>query len=208
MVSDRKQHWDRIYAGRREDEVSWYQEHPERSVEVIRALTRDTAAPLIDVGGGSSRLVDHLVAAGYTDVTVLDVAEQSLDHARRRLDHATQHVTWIVADVLTFAPPRRYALWHDRAVFHFLSDAEERSAYIDTLAAAVAPGGYVAIATFAADGPQQCSGLPVQRYSSTLLTEALASVCSPLGFEHELHRTPAGAEQHFLYGHFRRIPNT
>lgn len=208
MVVDRKQHWDAVYAERRDDEVSWYQEHPERSVEVIRALARDAATPVIDVGGGSSRLVDQLVAAGYTDITVLDVAGRSLDNARRRLDRSAAHITWVVADVLTFAPQRRYALWHDRAVFHFLCDPVERSAYIDTLAAAVAPGGHVAIATFAADGPQECSGLPIQRYSSTLLTEALASVCSPLGFEHELHLTPAGAEQHFLYGHFRRIPNT
>ena len=208
MSVDRKHHWDAIYAKRRDDEVSWYQEHPERSVEVIRALAHVTATPVIDVGGGSSHLVDHLVAAGYTDITVLDVAQRSLRNARRRLDGSASHITWIVADVLSFAPQRRYGLWHDRAVFHFLCEPSERAAYLRTLSLAVPPGGHVVVATFAADGPQECSGLPVERYSSTLLTEALAPVCSPLGFEHELHRTPGGAEHHFLYGHFRRIANT
>jgi len=208
VTVDHKEHWDGIYSERPPEEVAWYQAHPERSLEVIEALARDCTTAIIDIGGGSSRLVDYLISAGYTDITVLDVASRSLANARNRLGALASGVTWTVADVRTFAPARRYGIWHDRAVFHFLCEPDEREAYVATLSKAVPPGGYVAVATFAADGPEQCSGLPVRRYSSTLLTEALATACSPLGFEHEIHITPAGAEQHFLYGHFRRFSNT
>lgn len=205
MGMDRRAHWDAVYAQRRPNEVSWYQEHPERSLEVITTLVRDPAAAVIDVGGGSSRLVDGLSEAGFTDLTVLDVAAQSLRNAQDRLGTAAGRIEWLVEDVLTFRPWRQYTLWHDRAVFHFLTDEADRAAYLETVDHAVVPGGYVAIATFAADGPEECSGLPVQRYSSSLLSEALAPVCSPLGFEHEVHVAPSGEEQHFLYGQFRKV---
>ena len=205
MTTDRHAHWQNVHAGRRPTEFSWYQEHPDRSMEIIRNIAPEPATPIIDVGGGSSSLVDLLLSAGYRDVTVLDIAEASLVHARERLGSRSDGVTWTVADVLEFRPGRRFGLWHDRAVFHFLTDPADQDAYRATLAAAVPPGGFVVVATFAADGPERCSGLPVQRYSSTLLAEALAPTCSPLGFEHEIHTTPAGAPQHFVYGQFRRI---
>jgi SAM-dependent methyltransferase len=205
MDLDRNAHWDRIYATRAPDEVSWYQEHPERSLEIIRSTASDPATAIIDVGGGASRLVDLLVDAGYRDLTVIDVAAASLDHARRRLGSVATAIDWVVADVLEYRPNRRFDVWHDRAVFHFLTDADDRAAYRASLAASVPPGGRIVVAAFSADGPVECSGLPVVRYSSTLLTDALTPVCSPLGFEHELHVTPDGDRQHFLYGHFRRV---
>jgi SAM-dependent methyltransferase len=205
MEIDRVAHWNGLYATRSPDEVSWYQEHPERSLEIIRSTASSPATAIIDVGGGASRLVDLLVDAGYRNLTVLDVAAASLDHAQRRLGSVATAIDWVVADVLEYRTARRYDLWHDRAVFHFLSDADDRAAYRASLAASVPPGGHVVVAAFAADGPEECSGLPVVRYSSTLLTEALNPVCSPLGFEHELHVTPDEDSQHFLYGHFRRV---
>ncbi|MDJ0960651.1 MAG: class I SAM-dependent methyltransferase [Acidimicrobiia bacterium] len=206
MTLDRASHWDQVHASRAPDEVSWYQEHPERSLEIIRSTAGAASTPIIDVGGGASRLVDLLIDAGYTDLTVLDIAAVALDHARQRLGRAAHAVDWIVADVLAYRPDRRFDVWHDRAVFHFLIDSEDREAYRASLAASIPPGGHVVVAAFTADGPDECSGLPVVRYSSTLLTEALAPVCSPLGFDHEVHVTPEGRTQHFLYGHFRRVP--
>ena len=204
-MTSRRQHWDTVYRTRDPQQVSWYQEDPARSLALIESTGVSTRARLIDVGGGASRLVDHLLAAGFVDVTVLDVAEAALAHARDRLGSAAGEVTWIEGDVTTYPFARRYDLWHDRAVFHFLCDEADRNRYGAQVRTAVAPGGHVIIATFGLDGPDQCSGLPIVRYDSTAMTRALGPGFAPVGFEEELHRTPAGGSQHFLYGHFRRV---
>jgi SAM-dependent methyltransferase len=188
-----------MYEARRATDVSWYQPVPERSLGLIQATGVPREGPIIDVGGGASRLVDHLLAAGYTDVSVLDLAPAALAQARARLGPLAERVTWVAADTTTFAAGRRYTLWHDRAVLHFLLRTEEQGRYVATLRRALAERAHVALATFGPGGPERRSGLPVQRYSA----EALKALLGP-GFqlrrgEVEQHRTPAGGTQEFLY---------
>ncbi len=199
-----KDHWDTVHRERRADEVSWYQRHPTRSLELVDATGIGHDAAIVDVGGGASTLVDHLLDAGYSDVTVLDLSAIGLEQARRRLGARARLVDWVSADVRSWRPDRAYDLWHDRAVLHFLVDPGDRKRYVETLRAALAPGGHAIVATFGPDGPEQCSGLPVVRYDTEDLTVLLGA-----GFrlvEHRLddHRTPGGVAQQFLYARFRR----
>jgi trans-aconitate methyltransferase len=196
---ERKQHWESVYRQKQPDQVSWFQSHPEHSLDLIQASGVTKDQPLIDVGGGASRLVDALLEAGYRDVSVLDIAAAALVHAQTRLAGRAAQVAWLESDVTAFIPPRQYALWHDRAVFHFLTDAEDRKKYLAVLRQAVLPGGQVIIATFAPDGPEQCSNLPVERYDADKLAETLGAAFSLLETRSEAHRTPAGKIQHFLY---------
>jgi trans-aconitate methyltransferase len=195
-----KQHWDRIYASERPTGVSWYQPVPARSLALIRATGASLTAAILDVGGGTSPLVDHLLDAGYEDVSVLDIAGSALDEASDRLRAGACCVAWIKADVTEFEPPRAYAVWHDRAVFHFLTEPAERDRYLDVLRKALEPRGHFILATFGPDGPTRCSGLEVQRYSAEQIDALLGQ-----GFERradvlEEHRTPMGTAQQFLYG--------
>jgi 2-polyprenyl-3-methyl-5-hydroxy-6-metoxy-1,4-benzoquinol methylase len=161
-------------------------------------------APIVDIGGGASRLVDHLVDLGYTNLTVLDLAPAALSHAQTRLGIRSREVVWIDADVLEHHFDQRVAVWHDRAVFHFLMDPDDRARYVGQLEAAVMPGGHVIIATFSPDGPEMCSGLPVQRHSPESLAQVLGAEFVPVDFQEEAHHTPSGGTQHFLYGRFQR----
>lgn len=197
-------HWEQLWGQRDEQDVSWFQAQPRRSLELIREAAPQAHAPIIDVGGGASRLVDELLDSGYRDVSVLDVAPTSLDRARQRLGPRAAQVTWTVGDVLEVAFERAYAVWHDRAVFHFLTDPADQRRYVDQLAAAVASGGHVIIATFGTDGPTRCSGLPVQRYHPAELAAALGDDFDARRFVDEVHVTPTGAEQAFVYGLFQR----
>ena len=201
---DRKQHWETVYREKAEDTVSWFQEHPSISLELIRTHCVTTAA-LIDVGGGASRLVDHLLAEGYTDLTVLDLAEAALLRSRVRLGPQASKPQWLAADVTSWQPSRRYRLWHDRAVFHFLTQAADRTAYLSKLSQALEPGGYALIASFAPDGPERCSGLPVQRYSPESLARELGRGFRPVESRLEAHHTPAGRVQQFQYSVFRKV---
>lgn len=201
---DRKQHWESVYREKAEDTVSWFQVHPDLSLELIRAHCSPAAA-LIDVGGGASRLVDHLLAAGYTDLTVLDISETALERAGARLGRDALKVQWQVADVTHWRPARRWRLWHDRAVFHFLTDAAERAAYRHSLLQALEPGGHAVIASFALDGPERCSGLPVQRYSPESLARELGEGFRLRESREETHLTPAGRLQRFQYSVFERV---
>jgi trans-aconitate methyltransferase len=158
----------------------------------------------VNIGGGSSVLVDRLLDEGYSDVTVLDVSATALALAQERLGSRSTSVTWIEADVIEHSFDRTFEVWHDRAVLHFLTDTASQNRYVDRLREAVAPGGYVIIAAFAPDGPETCSGLPVKRYSFDSLSHTLGVGFEAIGFEHETHRTPGGSEQQFLYGHFQR----
>lgn len=197
-------HWDAVYRSKSEADVSWFQPSPERSLALIREAVSDLAAPIIDVGGGASRLIDELSHAGYRNLTVLDVSEAALEKTKARLGAAADRIAWIVADITAWQPDRKWAVWHDRAVFHFLTEDAAQLAYIDALVQATEPGATVIIATFALDGPERCSGLPVQRYSSESLAARLGVSFRLIGQHRETHRTPWGSEQNFQYAVLRR----
>jgi SAM-dependent methyltransferase len=198
---NRKLHWESIYTTKTPSSLSWFQPHPKRSLDLIERTGLPKDAKILDVGGGDSFLVDELVARGYTDITVLDLSRAAVDRARARLgDAAGTRVTWLEGDILEADLPREdFDIWHDRAVFHFLTTAKERESYIQKVRSAVQPGGHVIVATFAEDGPTRCSGLPVERYSATELHDTFGSDFLMVGSERELHHTPAGVEQSFTY---------
>ena len=153
-----RSHWEGVYAGKAETEVSWYQRHAVRSLELIEAASPDHVASVIDVGGGASTLVDDLLARGFVNLTVLDLAQSALDRAKARLRNGADKVTWIVADITNWTPDRTWVVWHDRAVFHFLTEQPQQDAYVATLKAATLSGATIIISTFALDGPERCSG--------------------------------------------------
>lgn len=202
---DRKQHWDTVYTTKAVDQVSWFQDTPALSLDLIGRSGVSRTAPLVDIGGGASRLVDALLGQGYSDVTVLDIAEAALSASRIRLGHLAQNVRWVVADITQWQPARCYALWHDRAVFHFLTDAADREAYRRALLAGTASGSQVIIASFALDGPERCSGLPVMRYAPEGLQTELGADFALEDARHEEHHTPGGNIQRFQYSVFRRL---
>jgi len=206
MGVDPAAHWQRLYETRSADQVSWYEPVPERSLELIRATGIPLEAPILDVGGGASLLVDHLLASGYTDISVLDLSPAALAQARARLGPAAGQVTWIAADITSFVPERRYALWHDRAVFHFILRPDEQRRYLAALRKGLAPHGHVVLATFGPGGPERCSGLPVQRYSVAALEVLLGPGFQLRSSRIEQHRTPGGETQEFLYTWWQATP--
>jgi SAM-dependent methyltransferase len=197
-------HWRRVWREKAPEITSWHQDEPEVSLDLLRHAGADPAQPLIDVGGGASRLVDRLLAAGHADLTVLDIAPEALAHARTRLGEAADRVAWIAADITRWRPERRYALWHDRAVFHFLRDAADQRAYRRALEAALEADGQAIIATFALDGPKMCSGLPVERHDAASLVAALGGGFAVIETRHEQHLTPSGSSQSFLWCRLQR----
>lgn len=201
---DSKAHWDRVYRSTSPEQVSWYQPELTLSLGLIRRAVPDTSAAIIDVGGGASTLVDGLLAAGYHRLTVLDLSGAALAAAQARLGAAAASVVWLDADVL--ATPFRgeaFDLWHDRAVFHFLTRPSDRRRYVAQVERAVLPGGHLLIATFAPDGPSRCSGLEVARYSPEELHAELGVGFRLISSHREEHRTPDGRTQAFLYCLFR-----
>ncbi|MDR5728491.1 MAG: class I SAM-dependent methyltransferase [Terriglobia bacterium] len=198
-----RQHWDDVYGRKAENEVSWFEALPSRSLELIEQTGADRSAPIIDIGGGLSRLADALVAEGYSDVTVLDISSEAIRRLLAR-QKASTLVRGIVSDVTVWQPDRIYAVWHDRAVLHFLIDEADRAVYRAKLLAALAPQGHVIIATFAPSGPERCSGLPVRRYGREDLRSWLGNEFTLLdSFEFD-HTTPSGAVQRFHVGRFQR----
>lgn len=202
---NRKEHWNQVYETRAPDDVSWHQARPASSLKFIAASGIAKDQGVIDVGGGASVLVDCLLDAGFTQLAVLDLSGAALALTRIRLGPRAAVVHWFEADVTEFRPSMRFALWHDRAVFHFLTASAERARYVESLKASLVPGGHVIIATFALDGPAQCSGLEVARYDA-------AGIGAELGAEFrfqeqvdETHLTPWQTEQHFSYFRFRRL---
>jgi 2-polyprenyl-3-methyl-5-hydroxy-6-metoxy-1,4-benzoquinol methylase len=199
-----KEHWEQVYTRKPAAQVSWYQDHAAQSLQLIRGSGVPRSASVIDVGGGASTLVDDLLDDGYTALTVLDLSDAALQAAQQRLGRRGQSVRWLQANLTEVQLPlRAYDVWHDRAVFHFLTDAEQRRAYVAAVQRAVKPGGHVIVATFAEDGPTQCSGLPVMRYSPTELHAQFGAAFSLLRQEREEHHTPAGAVQKFIYCYCR-----
>lgn len=201
-----KQHWEEVYTTKSTDAVSWFQPHAALSLDLIRATGLDKDAGIIDVGGGASTLVDDLLANGYNDLTVLDLSAHAMEAARQRLGKDESMVRWIEADITEVdLPAKRYDIWHDRAVFHFLTTPEQREAYVQTVFRSVKPGGHVIVATFAEDGPLECSGLPVMRYRPEELHDQFGEAFTLLKHAKEAHHTPAGKVQQFVYCYCRRV---
>lgn len=201
---DRKSHWDSVYSAKAPNEMGWYQAHPEVSLRLIEASGSGRDEPLIDIGGGASLLVDSLVASGFRRVTVLDISAAAIAAAQARLGALAGEVRWLAEDVTCYTPTETYSLWHDRAVFHFLTDAPERRAYLCAAERALSPGGQMIIATFAPDGPEMCSGLPVVRYGAQSLAQEAGENFELLEACGETHVTPGGGKQRFSYCRFRR----
>ena len=198
------QHWNRVYGTKAETEASWFQPRPQKSLQLIDAAAPDRSVPIIDVGGGASTLVDELLRAGYADVSVLDISKAALDRSKTRLGTRAEGASWIVADITEWQPTKTWGVWHDRAVFHFLTDMARQTAYIEALKKATGPGSVSIIATFALDGPERCSGLSVQRYSAATLAARLGASFELSAEESERHVTPGGAVQSFMYSVFKR----
>lgn len=198
------EHWDEVYRTKRSTSVSWYQTSPEPTLKALDRLSIAPSASLIDVGGGASNLVDALVERGWSDLSVLDIAAPALEVARQRLGPPAAHVRWAVADITTWLPDRTYDVWHDRAVFHFLTGAAERQGYRRALLSGTAAGSLVIVATFALDGPEKCSGLPVQRYDPASLSQDLGAAFRLIEAWREAHVTPGGGSQAFNWCVFRR----
>jgi SAM-dependent methyltransferase len=197
-------HWDTIYTEKLPQKVSWYAPHLETSLKLIEQLASDRAASIIDVGGGVSTLVDDLLSRGYTDITVLDISQAAIDAARMRIGRAAESVRWISGDITKCdLRPAAFDLWHDRAVFHFLTEANARRAYASQIARAMKPGGHVVISTFGVEGPTRCSGLDVVRYDAASLQAELGENLRLLGSSNEQHPTPSGTSQQFLYAWFQ-----
>ncbi|MBF0158805.1 MAG: class I SAM-dependent methyltransferase [Magnetococcales bacterium] len=203
MGDTRTMHWDQVYNTRAADDVSWYQQRPQIVLDWISQLQLGPDEAILDVGAGASTLVDHLLAMGYGQLSLLDISAAALEISRQRLGAQAAQVEWLVSDVTHFRPKRHYTLWHDRAVFHFLTEAADRQHYRTVLKQALRPSGYVIMATFAIDGPQQCSQLPVRRYDIETLQHELGQEFTLMATTDELHCTPSGKEQHFLYGLFQ-----
>jgi SAM-dependent methyltransferase len=200
---DRREHWEQVWTSKAETETSWHQPEPRLSLDLI-ARYGGRGGGVLDVGGGSSRVVDGLLAMGASRVGVLDVSAAALEGARRRLGPRAEGVEWIVADVAHYEPEHVWDIWHDRAVFHFLTDPEDRQGYVRAARQALAPGGHVVVATFAPHGPTRCSGLEVVRYAAPALTEAFGEGFDLVDSAEEVHHTPWGTEQPFVYAVLRR----
>ena len=204
MNSREQHHWEAVYAKKAADRVSWYRPHLDESLRFLAAAKIGPTAAIIDVGGGPSTFVDDLLDRGYSNVTVLDLSATALETAKRRLGERAAEVQWICADV-THADLREsaYDFWHDRAVFHFLTDSTARSRYVDTVRRAVKPGGHVVVATFGPHGPEECSGLEVMRFTPDALHAEFGADFAKIADSTELHETPWGAEQEFVYCYCR-----
>lgn len=200
VESQSKEHWEKVYQSKSADQVSWFQEHAGKSLEMIQSVRGSLADRIVDVGGGASTLVDDLLADGCENVSVLDLSEAALKVAKTRLGASAIRVGWISGDIRDVAlPEASFDIWHDRAVFHFLTEQSDRDAYVRQVMQAVRPGGHVIVATFAPDGPEKCSGLPVRRYGAGELCDEFGPAFELVRSSSEMHKTPWGAEQSFVY---------
>lgn len=199
---DKKQHWDQVYATKQPNEVSWTQEVPQTSLEMIQSFRLPKAASIIDVGGGDSKLVDHLLDEGYTNITVLDISERAISKAKDRLGKKASTVHWIVADITDFVPQQQYDLWHDRATFHFLTSPDQVSNYVATVNQYVS--GYLVIGTFSENGPTKCSGLPVHRYNEEQMMKTFTNKFLNVSCITQDHITPFNTKQNFIFCSFKK----
>lgn len=199
-----ERHWEAVYRSTASEELSWFTAHPSTSLEIIKAVAPSRDSRIIDVGGGDSRLVDHLLEERYRHLTVLDISPSAIERAQARLRVRAKAVTWIVEDVLKAKDVSRYDVWHDRALLHFLKEAHERDAYVAALRRALVPGGAAVFAVFAPDGPDRCSGLEVRRYDEKELAAELGGEFKLIGVRRETHHTPRNVDQRFIYVSFRK----
>jgi 2-polyprenyl-3-methyl-5-hydroxy-6-metoxy-1,4-benzoquinol methylase len=205
MSLKRKNHWENVYEKKLSTEVSWYQAHPTVSLELIASTGINHDSGIIDVGGGASALVDKLLDEGFKDLTILDISSQAMDYAKNRLGKRAENVNWIEADITDFDSSVKYDLWHDRAVFHFLINEEDRKRYVACMNKSLNPGGHVIISTFAIDGPLKCSGLPIERYNPEKMKNELGDFFNFIRSADETHRTPSAIEQKFTYFYFKKV---
>ena len=206
MESESRQaHWEKVYTSKGENEVSWFQESPAPSLALIAEVGAAPRQAIIDIGGGASRLVDHLIDQGFSDITVLDLSAAALEATKARLGQRASRAHWLVADATTWQPPRAYDVWHDRAAFHFLTEESDRAGYIARFKQGLKIGGHAIIATFALDGPEKCSGLPVMRYDAAHLAQTLGPGFKLLQSQRNDHATPWGSQQHFQFSVFQRV---
>ena len=204
-MNDQQAHWQNVYTTKNEDAVSWFQQRADISLELVRATGVKVTASIIDIGGGASRLVDTLVEDGFKAITVLDLSEKALATSKTRLGETGMLVQWIVADITTWEPSQSYDVWHDRAALHFMTAPRDQAAYAERVLRAVRPGGHVIIGTFAPDGPERCSGLPVLRHDAATLGNLLGHSFELIESKRHDHQTPAGAIQKFQFSRFQRI---
>lgn len=204
---DRKKHWETVYSDKQTTEVSWYQQHPERSLKMIESTGIKKSAPVIDIGGGASTLVDFLLEDGYKDISVLDISHAAIEHAKSRLGSNKDKVNWIEQDITELGTAdiqHCFDVWHDRAVFHFLTEAKDRESYIQTMLNVLKIGSHVIIAAFDDNGPKKCSGLQVMHYNPEKLSAVLGSSFQLIDSYTENHETPSGASQSFVFCRFIR----
>ncbi len=206
MNLQRKKHWEIVYETKNQDEVSWTQEIPKTSLAFIHSFGLDKSAKIIDIGGGDSKLVDHLVDQGFENITVLDISEKALEKAKIRLGEESKKVTWIVSDILDFEPTETYDVWHDRAAFHFLTTRDEIEKYKSTVNKA--GDGFLIIGTFSENGPLKCSGLEISQYSEEKLTSTFEDNFDKIDSVLEDHQTPFGTTQNFLFCSFKNRLNS
>nr|WP_294333117.1 class I SAM-dependent methyltransferase [uncultured Chryseobacterium sp.] len=198
------EHWNSIYENKNENEVSWYQEYPQASIEFIKELKLPLTAHIIDIGGGESRLVDALLDMGYTNITVLDISEKALQKTQNRLGEKGKLVQWVVTDITEFNPTEKYDLWHDRAVFHFLTDEENIIKYTSIAERVISQDGFLIMGTFSDKGPTKCSGLEIKQYTDKSLKDAFKDSFKQFSFQYIDHSTPFNTVQNFLFCTFQR----
>ena len=203
---DKKKHWENIYQTKDLKDVSWYQPTPTTSLDFLKQFNIPTTAKIIDIGGGDSFLVDHLLDLGYTDITILDISAASLDRAKQRLGDRATTVKWIVADAASFKPPEEYDFWHDRASFHFLTEEQEITNYIDIIQKSIKPEGILVIGTFSEQGPKKCSGIEIKQYSETTMTDRLKKFFKKVNCITVDHQTPFDTMQNFIFCSFMILP--
>jgi len=204
---DRKQHWENVYQTKQLNEVSWYQTIPETSLHFFEELEVPVTAKIIDIGGGDSLLVDHLLAKGYQNITVLDISQTAIEKAKQRLGDKSKNVKWIVADASAFKPVEKYDFWHDRAAFHFLTDEQEISRYLDTAMHYINPAGILLIGTFSEQGPKKCSGIEIKQYSEITMTDRLKDFFEKIKCITVDHKTPFNTIQNFIFCSFKKSVN-
>jgi len=200
---DKKQHWESVYSHRKLTEVSWYEPIPETSLSIIKKFKLPKDASIIDIGGGDSLFVDYLLRLGYTNITVLDISAHAIGRAKERLGDKAESVNWAVSDVLNYNPSVQYDLWHDRATFHFFTESADQQQYLDRAHQCLNPGGYMVLSTFSVAGPSKCSGLSVQQYSETSLSNMFGAYFEKIKCINKLHATPLHVIQKFIYCSFR-----
>ena len=203
---NRKKHWGDVYQEKLHSELSWYQKEPKLSLELIRCTNVASNDAIIDVGGGASVLVDYLSKESFTNLTVLDISENAIAMAKKRLGDTAKSIEWIVTDITQFDTSQKFSLWHDRALFHFLTDPSDREIYVKALIKAIRTEGHLIIATFAIGGPEKCSGLEIVQYDSEKMIAELGDNFSLVEERKEIHITPANKEQEFIFFHFLRVP--